>query len=188
MEGFMISLGGIFWESPNDDLVYILYEYNLHSATRDVWTVRYDKADGQASNKHGTIYASENLPNLTKIQFIDGVIFEPDNLQPNIELNLIGKDIMINEREPIGESFFLLADSIIEKWKTKTILVEDTKKELWENIPNVGWYRNALKLWHEGLSIGQIGRKVGKSEQTVRNKIAELRNLYGEDIVPYRRK
>lgn len=59
----------------------------------------------------------------------------------------------------------------------------------WEKIPNVSWYREAVKLWHDSrYGTKEIAIKLGKKEQTVRNKIAELRSLYGEDVVPYRRK
>jgi predicted RNase H-like HicB family nuclease len=44
------------------------------------------------------------------------------------------------------------------------------------------------RLWHEGYTTAEIAKRVKKDEQTVRNKIADLRREFGEEIVPFRRK
>jgi hypothetical protein len=57
----------------------------------------------------------------------------------------------------------------------------------WEQIPDKLWYRKALQMWHEGLSVPQIGARLNIPNQTIYNRLAELRNQYGETIVPKRK-
>lgn len=57
----------------------------------------------------------------------------------------------------------------------------------WRKIPDIGWDRQALKLWWEDLTSREIGHKLRRKPQTILNKISDLRRLHGEELVPKRR-
>ena len=57
----------------------------------------------------------------------------------------------------------------------------------WEKVPDKGYDRKMLELWHIGFSAREIGKKVDRSEHTIRNRLSELRQDHGEKIVPRRR-
>lgn len=60
---------------------------------------------------------------------------------------------------------------------------------LWEQIPDEGWDRPALELFHQGLSHRKIAHCLGLdlTEKTVCNRMSVLRKTYGDTIVPRRR-
>lgn len=59
----------------------------------------------------------------------------------------------------------------------------------WEAIPNVGWNRRAVELWHAGYTAAEIAQKVDRdlTPKTVSNVISQLRRIYGTEVVPERR-
>ncbi len=59
--------------------------------------------------------------------------------------------------------------------------------EVWMGIPDVGANREVLRLWHQGLTCGQISVRVGLNGKTVLNRINKLRKEFGIQIVPYRK-
>jgi hypothetical protein len=59
-----------------------------------------------------------------------------------------------------------------------------TGTELWTQIPDHLWDRQALELWHKGHSCTEIGMKIGQAGKTVRNRLTILRSVYGREIVP----
>ena len=126
------------------------------------------------SVKCAVILALEKLPNETTVQFIDG--------KTTTGLFMSGLD-----NPPIGDDFIVIVGRITETLENKVRSEHDDKNEPLDKIPNVGWYREAVKLWRGGKTSGEIAGIIGKREQTVRNKIAELRKLYGDNIVPKRR-
>lgn len=62
-----------------------------------------------------------------------------------------------------------------------------TPVEVWMSIPNIGANRDILRLWHQGLTCGQIATRVGLTKKTILNRINRLRKDYGIQIVPYRK-
>ena len=124
--------------------------------------------------KCGVILALEKSKDQTTVQFIDGK-------------TVTGLFMTGHDNAPIGDDFLVIVDRITGKLENKVHSERDDKNEPLDKIPNVGWYREAVKLWREGKTSGEIAAKIGKNEQTVRNKIAELRKLYGDNIVPKRR-
>jgi hypothetical protein len=58
----------------------------------------------------------------------------------------------------------------------------------WELIPDHLWDRHALRLWWEGLTCPEIGRRLSQAPKTVRNRLTMLRKQYGTDIVPTNRR
>lgn len=62
-----------------------------------------------------------------------------------------------------------------------------TPVEVWMMIPNVGANRDIVRLWHQGLTCGQIATRVGLTKKTILNRINSLRKDYGIQIVPYRK-
>ena len=65
---------------------------------------------------------------------------------------------------------------------------EDLKSKPWLIIPENGWNRKAVELWHKGYTGPQIANKVGVSKHTVNNVMSKLRDKYGEHVVPYHRR
>jgi hypothetical protein len=58
----------------------------------------------------------------------------------------------------------------------------------WELIPDHLWERQALRLWWEGLTCPEIGRRLSQAPKTVRNRLTLLRKEYGTDVVPTNRR
>jgi len=58
----------------------------------------------------------------------------------------------------------------------------------WELIPDHLWDRRALRLWWEGLTCPEIGRRLSQAPKTVRNRLTMLRKEYGTDVVPTNRR
>lgn len=52
------------------------------------------------------------------------------------------------------------------------------------NVIPQGWRREAAILWRQGYSAPEIGEKLGYDAKTVANRLSELRQVYGEEIVP----
>jgi hypothetical protein len=59
--------------------------------------------------------------------------------------------------------------------------------EPWELIPDRDWDRRGLQLWHEGIRLEVISRRLGISPKTVLNRFNLLRKQYGSWVIPYRR-
>lgn len=57
----------------------------------------------------------------------------------------------------------------------------------WERIPNVGYDREMVRLWHYGYQAPEIGRQLGKAGKTITNRLCELRRIHGTEIIPYRK-
>jgi hypothetical protein len=55
-------------------------------------------------------------------------------------------------------------------------------------IPDHLWDRQALRLWWEGLTCPEIGRRLSQAPKTVRNRLTLLRKEYGTDVVPTNRR
>ena len=58
----------------------------------------------------------------------------------------------------------------------------------WENIPDHGWNREAVKMIWDGYNGVEIARKLCVAHKTVLNRISDLRNIHTSAIVPYLRK
>lgn len=99
-------------------------------------------------------------------------------------------DKIRGELEKLG--WFTLPE-IPEPSKSVEIKVEpqqietSTPVEVWMMIPNVGANRDIVRLWHQGLTCGQIATRVSLNEKTILNRINQLRKDYGIQIVPYRK-
>jgi hypothetical protein len=63
---------------------------------------------------------------------------------------------------------------------------QNETSQAWQTIPDKGWDRECLQLWHRGLTCKQIGTRLQKNDKTIRNRLNQLRNEFGEQIVPYR--
>ena len=65
---------------------------------------------------------------------------------------------------------------------------EDAPKP-WEIIPDVGWHRKAVELWHAGYTAREIARMIdrGLAPKTILNVVSNLRGIYGTEVVPERR-
>lgn len=69
--------------------------------------------------------------------------------------------------------------------RDETILVEEEdNSKPWERIPDKSWDRQALEMWCGHRTCGEIGQQIDISEGRVRNRLTELRNKYGMDVVP----
>lgn len=58
--------------------------------------------------------------------------------------------------------------------------------QIWLAIPDKGWDRECIRLWHRGLTSKDIGRRLEKTDKTILNRLNHLRNQFGEQTVPYR--
>jgi hypothetical protein len=58
--------------------------------------------------------------------------------------------------------------------------------QVWLTIPDKGWDRECIRLWHRGLTSKDIGRRLEKTDKTILNRLNQLRNEFGEQTVPYR--
>lgn len=54
-------------------------------------------------------------------------------------------------------------------------------------VKDHNWDRIAVQMWWDGYSNVEIGKRVHVTPERVTNRISELRQLYGEEIVPYHR-
>lgn len=99
-------------------------------------------------------------------------------------------DKIRDELEKLG--WFTLPE-IPEQNKPVEIKVEpqqietSTPVEVWMMIPNIGANRDIVRLWHQGLTCGQIATRVGLTKKTILNRINTLRKDYGIQIIPYRK-
>ena len=81
-----------------------------------------------------------------------------------------------------------LGEEIIENFGDKSRVEKLTTQFAWEKIQDKNWDREVVKLWWTGLSVPEIWRKTYvASEERIRNRISELRNEYGKEIIPYDR-
>lgn len=58
------------------------------------------------------------------------------------------------------------------------------EKQPWNLIPDHLWDRTAIKLWWDGFTNNEIGKKVGVTPRVVTNRISELRRLYPDADIP----
>jgi hypothetical protein len=68
-------------------------------------------------------------------------------------------------------------------------LIDEPKKEpsqTWLMIPDKGWDRECIRLWHRGLTCKDIGIRLQKTDKTILNRLNQLRKEFGEQTVPYR--
>lgn len=185
----------------NDFIKYrIVYMPQAKESNREVWLIQLiipaTKDAVARMDTKGMILAVEDVSNRTKIEFLDGKFYMIPTIPWSFRKSMSESDkrdfemLTLTTGAPIGKDFPEIVKSIIEE-----LTKEDNHKEplnnplnLWEKIPNIGWDREALKLWHEHYSHAEIGQKLHKDEQTVKNKIRHLRKEHGEEIVPSRRK
>jgi len=155
---------------------YFWHESDAEKPYRDAWEFLEKTPEGLKywDAKAGLIYALEKYPNKTTVQFIDGV-------------NITGFFLHGTDSPKMGEDLEIISSEIITQIQSVDSATVDNQVNVWERIPNVGWYREAIKLWHERKTTAEIAQIIGRREQTVRNKIAELRKIYGEEVVPKRR-
>lgn len=75
------------------------------------------------------------------------------------------------------------------QWQLKSELQLEGKppdaphKEAWLSIPDVGWDRQALKMWWNGNTSPEIARQVHVTSRRVTNRLSELRHEYGQEVV-----
>jgi len=58
--------------------------------------------------------------------------------------------------------------------------------QVWLTIPDKGWDRECVRLWHRGLTCKDIGIRLHKTDKTILNRLNQLRKDFGEQTVPYR--
>lgn len=54
----------------------------------------------------------------------------------------------------------------------------------WEQIPDHGWDRVAVRMWCEGYTAQEIGSRLGLAPGTVYNRLSKLRQQYPEASIP----
>jgi hypothetical protein len=59
--------------------------------------------------------------------------------------------------------------------------------ELWNLVPDHGYDRDLLRLWHEGYRVKEIGERMHISASRLYARLDKLRKIHGIIIVPYRR-
>jgi hypothetical protein len=73
---------------------------------------------------------------------------------------------------------------------TKLLIVSDGSpgptNEPWNLVEDKSYHRKMLKLWHEGLTAREIGRRLDLAQSTVYEQLKILRKKYKTDIVPYK--
>lgn len=57
-------------------------------------------------------------------------------------------------------------------------------KRPWELIADNAWDRQLIELWWQDYPCAIIARRVGVTSKTVINRLSQLRQLYGKDIIP----
>ena len=60
--------------------------------------------------------------------------------------------------------------------------------EPWVKIPDKGYDHKMVKLWWEGYTSTEIGKRLHFRPKTIGNRICQLRKEHGEGMIPYRRK
>ena len=60
--------------------------------------------------------------------------------------------------------------------------------EPWNLIPDKGYDRKMLELWHKGYKAPAIGKRLKFSKRTIYNRLSSLRKNHGTSIVPLRQK
>lgn len=101
---------------------------------------------------------------------------------PNIKINT--PSIM---QESEGMASRLPYSSTLQS--TPNQQINEANKEtmhVWLTIPDKGWDRECVRLWHRGLTCKDIGIRLHKTDKTILNRLNQLRKDFGEQIVPYR--
>jgi hypothetical protein len=101
--------------------------------------------------------------------------FSIPNSQDPCELSTANKSLLFTNT-PRSDT---RTEDRIDKTQTET-------SQAWLTIPDKGWDRECLQLWHRGLTCKDIGIRLQKNDKTIRNRLNQLRNEFGEQIVPYR--
>jgi len=70
----------------------------------------------------------------------------------------------------------------------KQLTDDSADKKPWESIPDVGYTHFLVECVHNKWSSSRIAQRLGLTVHTINNRVSELRRLYGEVIVPRRRK
>ena len=71
--------------------------------------------------------------------------------------------------------------------ESQTSTNEGQSTKPWQNIPDLGYDREMLTLWHHEYTAREIGDRLGKSPKTILNRVCELRKEHGKEVVPLRR-
>lgn len=115
---------------------------------------------------------------------------KPDIIYGRVEIvenfmnypNLIEITIYCQERR------FVTWDMELVEYLIRHLPISDItpKKEanIWDAVPDEGWNRRVLELWHKGYSAAVIGERLGYQAQSIYNLLASLRKTYGDEIVP----
>lgn len=76
-----------------------------------------------------------------------------------------------------------ILDINIQSVEPKTLL-SGSSLSPWKQITDRSFNRKILELWWRGLKNSEIASKVGLSKERVTNILSDLRQEYGEEIVP----
>jgi hypothetical protein len=102
------------------------------------------------------------------------------------------------ETKPIGPAFHkTYADYIIRQYTKSTEQPDNTEALLseqseddhpWDKIRDRDYDRQLLKFWWNNCyEVAQIAKMLNISGSRTRNRVTELRNEYGSEIVPYKK-
>jgi len=64
---------------------------------------------------------------------------------------------------------------------------DEKSEKPWMRIPDIGYDRRLIELLHAGYTSREIGAELKRTPHTIENRIAALRKIHGEEIVPRRR-
>lgn len=78
-------------------------------------------------------------------------------------------------------------DFLVEFEKSTNGDKNNDTNEPWMKITDKLWYREAVKLLHEGCSTKEIAGRLKISEGRVNNLFSDLRDEHGKDIIPLRK-
>lgn len=84
----------------------------------------------------------------------------------------------------LSDEVVALPEAVVDSNTVSAESIPSNDMQPWEKIKNKNWDRLALKMWWEGNSRKEIARKVSVSARRVTNRLSELRQMYGDEIVP----
>ena len=175
-------------QSKKYRITYFSYAQN---STREVWNIFpvIPIIDGKrgGNSKFAMILAIENQPGNTIVEFLDGRCYERTAYAPR-GITISNSDMSpahLAMYDPIGDDFIEISNRLRNEIQSQILENKVTiRNDLWELVPNKKWYRQALKLWHEGLTAAQISKRLGISTGRIYNLFSNLRKEYGDEIVP----
>jgi len=138
MDSFILTIN-YQWHSQNGEIVGIYYETELRAPGREGWNVRLERDSGGPKillPQEATIIATEVLPDITKIQFLDGQYFFNPSHQRDFDHQV---NIAFIEKLPIGNSLILLSKDIENQWMEKTTQLHSPPPEPQTNNIN-DWF------------------------------------------------